>query len=106
MRILKLACDPRLIIADEPTKGLDANVKAQVVELIQEVTTDKSLLFITHDLSAAAQICDRIAVMYCGEIVEWARTEEIFANPLHPNRSRRWRLFQDRARRNSRPRGL
>lgn len=84
MIALGLACDPRLIIADEPTKGLDANVKAQVVELIREVTIDKSLLFITHDLSAAALICDRIAVMYCGEIVEWARTEEIFANPLHP----------------------
>lgn len=84
MIALGLACDPRLIIADEPTKGLDANVKAQVVELIRDVTTDKSLLFITHDLSAAAQICDRIAVMYCGEIVEVGRTEEIFSNPLHP----------------------
>ena len=84
MIALGLACDPRLIIADEPTKGLDANIKVQVVELIRDVTTDKSLLFITHDLSAAAQICDRIAVMYCGEIVEVGRTEEIFSNPLHP----------------------
>lgn len=84
MIALGLACDPRLIIADEPTKGLDVSVKAQVVELIRNVTADKSLLFITHDLSAAAQICDRIAVMYCGEIVEWGPTEEIFSNPLHP----------------------
>jgi peptide/nickel transport system ATP-binding protein len=84
MIALGLACDPRLIIADEPTKGLDANVKAQVVELIRNVTTGKSLLFITHDLSAAALICDRIAVMYCGEIVEWGPTGEIFSNPLHP----------------------
>ena len=84
MIALGLACDPRLIIADEPTKGLDASVKAQVVELIRNVATYKSLLFITHDLSAAALICDRIAVMYCGEIVEWGPTEEIFSNPLHP----------------------
>lgn len=84
MIALGMACDPRLIIADEPTKGLDAKVKAQVVGLIRDGTKNKSLLLITHDLSAAALICDRIAVMYCGEIVEWALTKEIFTNPLHP----------------------
>lgn len=84
MIALGLACNPRLIIADEPTKGLDTSVKAQVVELMRDLTKDKSLLFITHDLAAAAEICDRIAVMYGGEIIELARTEEIFGDPLHP----------------------
>ena len=79
-----LACDPSLIIADEPTKGLDVTIKMQIIKLMKEVTKRKSMLFITHDLGVAAEICDNIAVMYAGELVEYAKTEDIFKNPMHP----------------------
>ena len=84
MIAMGLACDPSLIIADEPTKGLDVTIKAQIVELIQKVTEKKAMLLITHDLGVARELCDRIALMYAGELVEYARIEEIFKNPLHP----------------------
>lgn len=84
MIALGLACNPRLVIADEPTKGLDVKVKMQVVGVMREMCKDKSLLLITHDLGAAAEICNRIAVMYGGEILEMAKTEEIFRRPFHP----------------------
>ena len=84
MIALGLACNPRLVIADEPTKGLDVKVKMQVVGVMREMCKDKSLLLITHDLGAAAEICNRIAVMYGGEILEMAGTEEIFRRPFHP----------------------
>ncbi len=84
MIALGLACNPRLVIADEPTKGLDVKVKMQVVGVMREMCKNKSLLLITHDLGAAAEICNRIAVMYGGEILEMAGTEEIFRRPFHP----------------------
>jgi len=84
MIAMGLACDPSLIIADEPTKGLDVTIKMQIVKLMKEVTKRKSMLFITHDLGVVAEICDNIAVMYAGELVEYAKTEDIFKNPLHP----------------------
>ncbi len=84
MIAMALACDPSLIIADEPTKGLDVTIKMQVVKLLKEVTKQRSMLFITHDLGVAAEVCDNIAVMYAGELVEYAKTEDIFKNPLHP----------------------
>ena len=84
MIAMGLACDPALIIADEPTKGLDVTIKMQIVRLMKEVTTQRSMLFITHDLGAAAQICDTIAVMYAGELVETAKTADIFTTPMHP----------------------
>ena len=84
MIAMALACDPSLIIADEPTKGLDVTIKMQVVKLLREVTKQRSMLFITHDLGVAAEVCDNIAVMYAGELVEYAKTEDIFKNPLHP----------------------
>ena len=84
MIAMALACDPSLIIADEPTKGLDVTIKMQIIKLMKEVTARKSMLFITHDLGAAAEICDNIAVMYAGELVEYAKTEDIFKNPMHP----------------------
>jgi len=84
MIALGLACNPRLVIADEPTKGLDVTVKIQVVGVMREMCKDKSLLLITHDLGAAAEICNRIAVMYGGEILELAKTEEMFRRPFHP----------------------
>jgi len=84
MIAMGLACDPALIIADEPTKGLDVTIKAQITELIKETTKEKAMLLITHDLGVARALCDRIALMYAGELVEYATTEEIFENPLHP----------------------
>ena len=84
MIAMGLACDPSLIIADEPTKGLDVTIKAQIVELIQKVTEKKAMLLITHDLGVARELCDRIALMYAGELVEYAQIKEIFENPLHP----------------------
>ncbi len=84
MIAMGLACNPSLIIADEPTKGLDVTIKMQIVKLLKEVSRRKSMLFITHDLGVATQICDNIAVMYAGELVEYAKTEDVFKNPLHP----------------------
>ncbi|MEA2074537.1 MAG: ABC transporter ATP-binding protein [Euryarchaeota archaeon] len=84
MIAMALACDPSLIIADEPTRGLDVTIKMQIVKLMKEVTKRRSMLFITHDLGVAAKICDNIAVMYAGELVEYAKTEDIFKKPMHP----------------------
>jgi len=84
MIAIGLACDPALIIADEPTKGLDVTIKSQIVTLLEEVTEDTAMLLITHDLGVARALCDRIALMYAGELVEYATTREIFENPLHP----------------------
>ncbi len=84
MIAIGLACNPALIIADEPTRGLDASTKEQIIKLMKEVTEEKSMLFITHDLDAAAEICDTVAVMYAGELVECAKTGDLFGKPLHP----------------------
>jgi len=84
MIAIGLACDPALIIADEPTKGLDVTIKSQIITLLEEVTEDTAMLLITHDLGVARALCDRIALMYAGELVEYATTREIFENPLHP----------------------
>ncbi|WP_230972439.1 ABC transporter ATP-binding protein [Archaeoglobus neptunius] len=75
--------DPDLIIADEPTKGLDANRRDQVVEAFRRLSS-KTLITITHDLLFAEKIAERVAVMYCGEIVEISRARKFFADPLHP----------------------
>jgi peptide/nickel transport system ATP-binding protein len=84
MIAMGLACNPSLIIADEPTKGLDVTIKSQIIKLLKEVTEEKAMLIITHDLGVARALCDRIALMYAGELVEYATTGEIFENPLHP----------------------
>ena len=84
MIAMGLACDPALIIADEPTKGLDVTIKSQIIKLMKEVTEDTAMLLITHDLGVARDLCDRIALMYAGELVEYATTGEIFDSPLHP----------------------
>jgi peptide/nickel transport system ATP-binding protein len=84
MIAMALASDPSLIIADEPTKGLDVTVKREILKLLEEVTETKSMIFITHDLASAAEICERIAVMYAGEILEVAKTEDLLNDPLHP----------------------
>jgi len=84
MIAMGLACNPSLIIADEPTKGLDVTIKSQIIRLLKEVTEEKAMLLITHDLGVAKELCDRIALMYAGELVECATTGEIFEDPLHP----------------------
>jgi peptide/nickel transport system ATP-binding protein len=84
MIAMGLACNPSFIIADEPTKGLDQKTKAQIESLISEVMRDRSMLMITHDLGVAGRICQRIAVMYAGEILEEAPAEAILEDPAHP----------------------
>lgn len=83
---MALACNPKLIIADEPTTALDVTVQAQILELIQKITKEQktSVILITHDLGVVATICDRIHIMYGGKIVEKGTTEEIFYEPKHP----------------------
>jgi peptide/nickel transport system ATP-binding protein len=84
MIAMGLACDPSFIIADEPTKGLDANTKRQIVELLREATCHKSMLMITHDLGVAGAICDKVAVMYAGELLEEASSRLVLGDPIHP----------------------
>jgi len=81
-----LACNPDLLIADEPTTALDVTVEARILELIRALQQRRktSVLYISHDLSLVRRICDRVAVMYAGRIVEIGTTEDVFANPRHP----------------------
>jgi peptide/nickel transport system ATP-binding protein len=82
---IALICKPGLVIADEPTAGLDAQVKLQVLELIKSQLADRrTLLLITHDLGAASFLCTRIAVMYAGEIVETGSVHDVLSLPMHP----------------------
>jgi peptide/nickel transport system ATP-binding protein len=83
---MSLACNPKLLIADEPTTALDVTIQAQILDLLRNLKKEHeaSILYITHDLGVAAEICDRIGVMYCGSICEEASVDEIYANPLHP----------------------
>ena len=86
MIAMALACRPKILIADEPTTALDVTIQAQVLELMKDLQKDfdTSILFITHDLGVVARMCDRVAVMYLGKIVESADSTEIYANPQHP----------------------
>ncbi|MDK2371819.1 MAG: ABC transporter ATP-binding protein [Candidatus Korarchaeota archaeon] len=83
---MALALKPKLLIADEPTSALDVTIQAQIMDLFRELIDEMgtSVIYITHDMALAAEISDRIAVMYAGRIVEVADTETIFENPLHP----------------------
>ena len=83
---MALVCNPTLLIADEPTTALDVTVQAQILELMKSLQKDfnTAILFITHDLGVVANMCDRVAVMYLGKIVESADAKEIYANPQHP----------------------
>ncbi len=83
---LALLCQPELMIADEPTTALDVTIQAQILELMKDIKdkNDMSLLLITHDLGVVAEMCDRVVVMYAGEIVEVAEINELFDEPRHP----------------------
>ena len=83
---MALACEPKLLIADEPTTALDVMVQAQVLRLLEELQREHglSLLFITHDLSVLTHTCERLAVMYAGRIVEEGPSTQVFADPQHP----------------------
>jgi oligopeptide/dipeptide ABC transporter ATP-binding protein len=83
---IALACRPSLLIADEPTTALDVTVQAQYLALLKDIQaqTGMSMIFVTHDFGVVARMCDRVAVMYAGRIVETGGTREIFDNPLHP----------------------
>ncbi|HOQ76677.1 MAG TPA: ABC transporter ATP-binding protein [Thermoclostridium sp.] len=85
MIAMALACEPKLLIADEPTTALDVTIQAQILELMMELRQkiDMSIIMITHDLGIVASMCDKIAVMYAGKIVEYGKTEDIFYNPKH-----------------------
>ena len=86
MIAMALACDPQLLIADEPTTALDVTLQAQILDLMRELKAQSgaAIILITHDLGVVAEICDEVAVMYAGEIVERASVDELFANPQHP----------------------
>ena len=86
MIAMALACEPALLIADEPTTALDVTIQEQILNLIADLNEKMgmSVLFITHDLGAMAQLCHSVRVMYLGNLVEEAETEELFENPLHP----------------------
>jgi len=86
MIAIALACDPKVLIADEPTTALDVTIQAQILELVKELRQKlgMAIVWITHDLGVIAEIADRVAVMYAGQIVEHAEVKELFANPQHP----------------------
>lgn len=86
MIAMALSCNPKLLIADEPTTALDVTVQAQILELLRTIQREHgmSILLITHDLGVVAEMCDNVAVMYAGSVVEMAEVNELFKNPLHP----------------------
>ncbi|MGG0656394.1 ABC transporter ATP-binding protein [Rummeliibacillus pycnus] len=86
MIAIAIACKPKIMIADEPTTALDVTIQAQILDLLKELQdeTDAGIILITHDLGVVAEIADRVAVMYAGEIIEIASVEELFKNPKHP----------------------
>lgn len=86
MIAMALACNPKLLIADEPTTALDVTIQAQILDLMRNLKKDRgaSIMFITHDLSVIAEMADRVIVMYAGQVVEQATVSELFHKPLHP----------------------
>jgi len=86
MIAMALACDPRLLIADEPTTALDVTLQAQILDLMRELKAESgaAIILITHDLGVVAEVCDEVAVMYAGEVVERASVDALFATPQHP----------------------
>ena len=86
MIAIALSCEPELLIADEPTTALDVTIQAQILELLAELRNrlGMSIMLITHDLGVVAEVCDRVVVMYAGQVVEEGPVAEIFQNPRHP----------------------
>jgi peptide/nickel transport system ATP-binding protein len=86
MIAIALACDPELLIADEPTTALDVTIQAQILDLMRDLkrTSDAAIVLITHDLGVVAEVCDEVAVMYAGQIVERAPADALFEAPEHP----------------------
>lgn len=83
---ISLACQPHLLIADEPTTSLDVTIQAQYLDLMKQIQEEQNLamIFITHDFGIVASVCDKVAVMYAGKIIEMAPVRELFNNPVHP----------------------
>ncbi|TDL77846.1 ABC transporter ATP-binding protein [Peribacillus frigoritolerans] len=86
MIAMALVCNPEILIADEPTTALDVTIQAQILELMKDLQKklNMGIIFITHDLGVVAELCDKVAVMYAGQIVEYSTTEQLFSNPKHP----------------------
>ena len=86
MIAMALSCNPRLLIADEPTTALDVTIQAQIMELLRDLQkeTGMSMILITHDIGLVANMADRVLVMYAGQIIEEAQTQELFEHPKHP----------------------
>ena len=86
MIAMALACNPKLLIADEPTTALDVTIQAQILDLMKKLKSEfhAAIMLITHDLGVVAEMCDRVAVMYAGKVVEEGTTRELFGEPLHP----------------------
>ena len=86
MIALALACKPKILLADEPTTALDATVQIQILLLLRELQREfgMSVIFVTHDIGVAIEICDRVAVMYAGQIVEQGTLRQIVRSPVHP----------------------
>lgn len=86
MIAIAMSCNPKLLIADEPTTALDVTIQAQILDLMKELSKkyDTSILLITHDLGVVSEVADRVVVMYCGQVVEEASVDDLFEEPLHP----------------------
>ena len=83
---MALACDPELIVLDEPTTGLDVTTQAQILDLLRRLRAElqMAMIYVTHNLGVVAAVCDRVGVMYAGELVEDAPVRELFSHPRHP----------------------
>jgi oligopeptide/dipeptide ABC transporter ATP-binding protein len=86
MIAMALACEPKLLIADEPTTALDVTIQAQILDLLRELVSERgtSMILITHDLGVVAGICERVHVMYAGTFVETGSADQVFTSPRHP----------------------
>jgi oligopeptide/dipeptide ABC transporter ATP-binding protein len=104
MIAMALACEPDLLIADEPTTALDVTIEAQILESLAELQADRNMgmLLITHDLGVVVETCDKVAVMYAGQIVETGTVEEVFSDPAHPYTRRLLEAIPDAKRRGGR----
>ncbi len=83
---MALSLEPELLVADEPTSALDVTTEAQILALLQDIRAgrDLTILFVTHDLSVVAEICERVVVMYAGQVMEQGRVADVFERPQHP----------------------